>query len=131
MKTFVMILLILGATTFTIGAQAIDPEGLTWEVFLRWLITPGGIVVVVSWIKSAAVEQFAGAWYHSLETKWKQVIFLAISMVVPVVGVFLGVFTLGWSLTWDPLVWNALVAGCVAFSTGTLFHTVGLATKRS
>lgn len=61
--------------------------------------------------------------FAALESRWKRVAFCFLCMLVPVLASVLGVLTAGWPGTWVATYWPALVAGAVAFGSGTLAHT--------
>jgi len=94
---------------------------MSWADFLRWCSTPSGITIIVGILLSYAVEYIPR--YGVLPAKWPRLIFLALCLFVPLLfatlGAASGVFT--WS--WEPTYWQALVAGAMAFASGTTAHT--------
>lgn len=95
-------------------------ELMSWEVFVTWLTNPTAIPIVVGVLLSVAVEYLP--WYTRLAPKWKRAVFFGLSLVVPVIGVVLGIATLSWPASWTMTFWPALMAGVLAFASGQLMH---------
>jgi len=93
---------------------------MSWSEFLAYLSQPNGIQVVVGFLWSIVVEYWP--WFGTLEVKWKRAVFFAVSLAVPLFAAALGVFTLGWPPGWEATFWPALVAGFLAFVSGTAIH---------
>ena len=93
---------------------------MDWSTFLVWLAEPSGISVVVGVLMSIGYEYVSGL--GNLAPKWRRVAFLGLCVSVPVIGAALGVLTAGWSPGWADTFWPALVAGVLAFGSGTIAH---------
>jgi hypothetical protein len=50
-------------------------------------------------------------------------VFLGLCLAVPLLASALGVLTCEWPFSWSGTFWPAIVAGGVAFGSGTLVHT--------
>ncbi|HUX76866.1 MAG TPA: hypothetical protein VMY40_09525 [Anaerolineae bacterium] len=98
---------------------------MTWTVFLRWASGPG-VSAIVAALLSVAVEYWP--WYGRLTPKPKRVLYAGFCLVVPIVAALLQVVSGHVALSFDPLVWDALVAGAAAIGVGTLAHTPRLKT---
>ena len=117
MKQFI-VLFIIGLAIASIAANGEGP--MSWEDFLSWMAAPSGVAVVIGFGESI-LTAYIGKWFHALESKWKQTIFLLISLVVPAAAATLGIFTVGWPGTWDTY-WYALQAGAMGFTSGIVGH---------
>ena len=91
---------------------------ISWENFL--LLLPTVIPIALGAIISVAAEYIPG--WNSLGAKWKRAIFFGASIAIPVLAAALGVLTLGWLPSWAETFWPAIVAGFLAFGSGTLAH---------
>lgn len=95
---------------------------MSWQEFLVYALTPAGIGVVVGFVLSWVVEYWPA--YETWEPKYKRLVFLVLSFVVPLLGVTLSIATgaggdwLDFQNTW----WPALVAGFTAFTAGQTAH---------
>ena len=97
-----------------------------WEVFVLGM--QGEMIgVIVGVLLSLLVEYWPK--YETLEPKVKRLVFGGLCLIVPTVGVILGVYTGLQVLVWDTTVWPALVAAAVAFGAGTVAHTRKLTAK--
>lgn len=95
-------------------------ELLNWETFLRMLTNPTALPLFVG-VALSLIAEYARA-YQALEPKWKRAVFFGVSLLIPLLGALLGVWTLGWSPGWAVTFWPALMAGVIAFGSGTLTH---------
>jgi fatty acid desaturase len=91
-----------------------------WSQFLEYVQGPG-ISVVVGVLLSFVVEYWPK--YQTLEAKWKRLVFMGLSFVVPLAGAVAssasGFAAWGdWATHW----WPALVAGAAAFFGGQVAH---------
>ena len=93
---------------------------MDWATFLEWASTPSGISLAVGAVLSVVTEYIPG--FPALSSKAKRGFFFAVCLVVPLAAAGFGVLTLGWSVTWPTTFWPALVAGVMAFGSGTLMH---------
>jgi hypothetical protein len=93
---------------------------ITWENFLLLLSTPTAIPIVLGAVMSVVAEYVPG--WGAMDARWKRAIFFGVSLAIPVLAAVLGVWTLGWSPSWAETFWPAIVAGFVAFGSGTLAH---------
>ncbi len=119
-RSMLLVIVLLCISALLMGAQ--EPTGMIgWETVLVWLTTPSGVVAVLSILPSLATEYLGGTWYHTIDAKWKQLIFFVMSLLIPVSGVALGILTVDWPFMWEPF-WFALQAGAMGFTGGTLFH---------
>jgi hypothetical protein len=89
---------------------------LSWPDFLEWLVTPTAIPVALGIISSVLAEYFPQ--FKALAPRYKRLVFLGFSLLVPVAGTALGIQTLGWPNVWEPTWWQAVQAGVVAFAAG-------------
>ena len=93
---------------------------MSWSEFLAYASNPTAIPVVVGVILSVLAEYVPA--FTALAPKWKRAVFFAISVAVPLLAAALGVLTAGWPETWADTFWPALVAGVMAFASGTMAH---------
>jgi hypothetical protein len=93
---------------------------MNWEQFLDWASHPGGVSLAVGVLLSVVTEYLPG--FASLSSKAKRGAFFVLCVAVPVVAAALGVVTLDWQASWQVTFWPALVAGVMAFGSGTLAH---------
>lgn len=93
--------------------------------FLSWASGPG-VAAVVALLLSWLIEYVPR--YVEMEPKHKRLVFGALCFVVPTVGALLRAAVGHVALTFDPLLWQALVAGAAAFGAGTALHTRELPT---
>jgi MFS family permease len=93
---------------------------LSWSGFLALLSTPNGIAAAVGVLLSYVAEYVPK--YGDLDGKWKRLVFLGSSLVVPLAAAGLGILTAGWAVSWETVFWPALLAGFIAFGGGTVAH---------
>lgn len=93
---------------------------MTWPEFLAYLSEPNGLSVAIGVLWSFAIEFIPT--FDTLDPRWKRIMFLVICLVVPVAAAGLGVLTLDWDPDWQMTFWPALVAGALAFGSGTITH---------
>lgn len=96
-------------------------ETMTWCMFLKYLSTPNGIAVATGIAWSLLFEYVP--LFQTLTTKWKRVAFFVLSILLPLLAAALGVWTCQWTGSWEGTFWPALVAGAMAFASGTMAHT--------
>ena len=101
---------------------------MTWSEFLSYLTQPNGIAAGVGLALMFLVQYVPP--YQALAPRYQRLVFLALCLLLPVVAAGLGILTAGWSASWEVTFWPALVAGALAFSTGTVAHSRWLATTR-
>lgn len=109
-------------------AQGDGPGGPipSWEEFLFYLSAPSGVSVVVGLLVSWLIEYVPQ--FEQLAARWKRLVFLGFSLLVPLAAAGLGVLSAGWPTGWDATWWPALVAGVLAFGSGTALHARKLST---
>jgi hypothetical protein len=92
---------------------------MTFTEVLEYASGPG-VAVIVGILLSFAVEYWRG--YAALTPKYKRLVFLGLSLAVPVLAMTLrGVCGhIAWS--WDDQYWPALWSGGLAFASGTVTH---------
>jgi len=93
---------------------------IAWEEFLIWASSPGAIPLIVGVLLSILIEYVPT--FGGLAPRWKRAAFFGFCLAVPLLAALFGVLTLGWPLSWAGLLWPALVAGALAFGSGTLSH---------
>jgi len=98
---------------------------MSWTQFLVWASGPG-VAAIVAALLSIAVEYWP--WYGRLQPKPKRLMFAGFCLVVPSLASLLRVVSGHVALSFDPLMWDALVAGVAALGAGTLAHTPRLKT---
>lgn len=80
-----------------------------------------GLSAAVGVVLSYVIEWWKG--YADLSAAGKRLVFLAICLVLPLSAVGVGILSCGQSPAFTETWWPALVAGFVAFGTGTAVHT--------
>lgn len=92
---------------------------MTFAEALEYASGPG-VAVIVGIVLSFVVEYVAA--YQALAPKHKRLVFLGLSLAVPVLAATLrGVWGhIAWS--WEGQYWPALWAGGLAFASGTVTH---------
>ena len=93
---------------------------MSWTQFLVWASGPG-VAAIVAALLSVAVEYWP--WYGRLHPKPKRLVFAGFCLIIPISAALLRVVAGHVALTFDPLIWDALVAGAAALGMGTLAHT--------
>ena len=98
---------------------------MNWSQFLEYVQGPG-ISVVVGVLLSFVVEYWPA--YQELEGKYKRLVFMGLSFIVPLVGAVASAAS-GFA-PWSDFAghwWPALVAGAAAFFGGQVAHVRKLA----
>ena len=93
---------------------------MDWQTFVMYLQSEG-IGVAVGILLSYIVEWWPK--YGTLEPKVKRLIFAGLCLLVPAIGVTLGIVSGFQEPVWATTFWPALVAAAIAFSAGTAAHT--------
>jgi len=93
---------------------------MSWMEFLGWLQSDG-INAVVGFFLSYGVEYWPK--FGELDPKWQRVVFLALCLVVPLVGAGLSIAFGYQAASWTDTFWPAILAGGLAFGAGTVAHT--------
>lgn len=94
---------------------------MEWTEFLTYAAGPGVNTVVGVLLSEKVTDYLPG--FAALGSRWKRAVFFLLCLAVPLLASVLGVVTAGWPGTWVATYWPALVAGGVAFGSGTLAHT--------
>jgi len=92
---------------------------MTWSEALTYASGPG-VAAVIGVALSFLIEYWDG--YGALVPRMKRLVFMALCLVVPVAAAFLRVVWGYVVLSWDPLMWRAILAGGTAFLTGQITH---------
>jgi len=92
---------------------------MTLQEFLLYM-QGSGVNAIVGVLWSFAVEFLPS--FKGLSEKAKRISFLAACMVVPIVGAVLSMALEYQPVNLETTIWYALVAGWVAFTTGTMSH---------
>jgi NhaP-type Na+/H+ or K+/H+ antiporter len=100
---------------------------MTWSQALAYAATPLGVGVIAGLLLSWLADYVPRFTY--LDAKQKRLVFLAACLLVPIVASLAAAATGLARLTWDPLLWNAIVAGVTAFGAGTVLNTRSLPSK--
>ena len=100
---------------------------MSWNDALQYATSPLGVGVIAGLLLSWAAEYFPA--FTTLEPKAKRLVFLGVSVAVPVVASLVMAATGVVALSWDPLLWDAIVAGITAFGAGTMLNVRALPTK--
>jgi len=111
-------LVVLLLAPLSVAWQAPEGDLMTWSGFLRFLSQPNGIALVVGVLLSLGVEYVPQ--FRDMASKWKRAVFFGVSLAVPLVAAGLGVLTEGWDPTWGATFWPAIIAGVLAFGSGTM-----------
>jgi MFS family permease len=101
---------------------------MQWSEFLAFVQGPG-VSVIVGILLALVVEYWPQ--FQALESKWKQLVFAGLSLVVPLLGA-VGSCISGFSAwgDWSGLWWPVLVSGWSAFFSGTMGHQAHNAIKK-
>ena len=100
---------------------------MSWNDALQYATSPLGVGVIAGVLLSGAAEYFPR--FTTLEPKLKRLVFLGVSVAVPIVASLVMAATGVVALSWDPLLWDAIVAGITAFGAGTMLNARSLPTK--
>ena len=100
---------------------------MTWTDALRYATSPIGAGMLAGLVLSWVADYIPTFSY--LDPKIKRVVFLATCLLVPVLASLLSAALGLVTLTWDPLLWDALMAGVTAFGAGTMLNARGLPTR--
>ena len=98
---------------------------MSWSDFLAYLSQPNGITAAVGVLLSVILEYWPQ--FDALAPKYKRLAFFVLSLAVPIAAAALGVLTADWPAGFEATFWPALVAGFVAFASGTVAHARKLA----
>ena len=94
---------------------------------LQYATSPLGVGVIAGLLLSWLAEYVPR--FTTLEPKLKRLVFLGVSLLVPIIASLVMAATGVVALTWDPLIWEAIVAGITAFGAGTMLNARALPTK--
>ncbi len=89
---------------------------MTFQEFLTYASGPG-INVIIGFALTFVVEWFPQ--WEDLDKKIKRLVFFLASLIIPVASALLGVVAGYQQLDFATTIWPCLVAGFVAFTTGT------------
>jgi len=92
---------------------------MTWAEALAYASGPG-VAAVIGVVLSFLIEYWDG--YGALVPRMKRLVFMALCLAVPVVAAFVRVAWGYVALSWDPLMWQAILSGGTAFLTGQITH---------
>ena len=98
-----------------------------WNDALQYATSPLGVGVISGVLLSWLADYFPA--FTVLDPKVKRLVFLGVSLLVPIVASLLMAATGVVVLSWDPLIWDAIVAGITAFGAGTMLNARSLPTK--
>ena len=92
-------------------------------------MTPAVVYLVVAFLISWGLEKFPKVkdWWAATQYKWQ--FLLGLFVAVPVVASLVMAATGVVALSWDPLLWDAIVAGITAFGAGTMLNARALPSK--
>ena len=90
------------------------------EAFARALLTVNGVGLAIGVVLSLVIVYFPE--YDNLSPRSKRYIFLGLALLLPIVGMMLGVLVLGWPFTFVEAIFPALSAGFAAAAAGTALH---------
>lgn len=93
---------------------------MTFVQFLDYASGPG-VNFVVGILLSFLIEYVPR--YCYLPPKHKRLVFCGLCFLIPVLAAMFKGLCGYVDFTWDPVVWNAIVAGAAAISAGTIAHT--------
>ena len=100
---------------------------MSWTDALRYATSPVGAGMLAGLVLSWIADYIPAFTY--LDPKAKRVVFLAACLLVPVLASLLSAAMGMVELTWDPLVWDALMAGVTAFGAGTMLNSRALPSR--
>jgi len=93
---------------------------MTFPDFLTYLRTPNGIAIALGFALSFLVEWWPT--WNDLQPKAKRLLFLAFNLAIPLLAA-LAAGAAGYEpWSFETLIWPALVAGFLSFSSGTIAH---------
>ena len=92
---------------------------MTWELFVMGMQSD-----LIGAITGALLSVFVEYWpqYETFDPKAKRLIFAVLCLLVPTVGVALGIASGFQEPIWDVTFWPALQAAFVAFGAGQAAH---------
>ena len=94
---------------------------MSWKDFLMSFLIPDVIGVAYGWIMSFVVEHFPR--WENVAPRWKRLVFLGICLILPVAAMAIASAFGYYDGTFVNTYWPALVAGGLAFASGTTAHT--------
>lgn len=97
---------------------------MTWEQALAYATSPLGVGIIVGYLLSWLIEYVPV--FSQLPPRAERLAFLAACLVVPLAAACLQALGGFRAWSWDPLIWQALQAGAIAFAAGTVKHTAAL-----
>lgn len=102
---------------------------MDWSTFLGTLTNNAEVVAAGVAVLIALALEYSRA-YGTLSTAQKQLVFMGLAFVLPLLAVVLGILSLDWSYTWPGHWWSALQAGFVASGIGTLAHRIDVQVRQ-
>ena len=100
---------------------------MSWTEALRYATSPIG-VGVISGVLLSWLADYVPA-FTLLDPKVKRLVFLATCLLVPILASLLSVALGLVELSWDPLLWDAVMAGITAFGAGTMLNARSLPSR--
>jgi hypothetical protein len=101
---------------------------MAWRTFIEWGSGPG-LNIIIGAVLSFVVEYWPA--FLRLDRKWRRLVFAGLCLIVPLAFALLRVLSGDAALSWDPLLWQAVLAGAASFGAGTLADTRSLRNKDS
>lgn len=114
-----LVLLIIAA--FTLQAMPYQEGVPAWGDFLAAMSRANFLSVAVGIALSIIADYIPG--YDALQPKAKRLVFLGVSLFLPLLAASLGVLTAGFDPSWEATFWPAVAAGAMTGWAGTTFHT--------
>jgi len=93
---------------------------MTWQEFVKSMMVPEIVSGAVGVIESYLVEWWPK--YQKLVARSKRLVFLGISVVLPVGFAVVGAAFGYYDWTWVNTFWPAVRCGVIAFAAGTVAH---------
>ena len=94
---------------------------MSFAEFLSYLTGPG-IATIVAFIATFLADRWP--WFNDLQARDKVLLFLVLSMIIPIGGAFLQVLYGFMPFSFEETFWPAIQAGFVASGIGTIVHRV-------
>lgn len=98
------------------------------QALLAWLAGPGINIVAGGGI--SLLVEFKAQWYQNLPSFWKRYIFLVFCLIVPVLATVVSCMAGYKPWNFADVFFPAIVAGGMAFASGTSVHGVVAEVKR-
>ena len=95
---------------------------ISWCDALNWVLLAEGAVAAVLGVALSIIAEYVPK-FATLAPRWKRLVILAVCVAIPVAALLLAWYTGCVAQPDGEAVWQAVLAGGIAFATSQLAHT--------